>query len=149
MHVRLFALLAVLFLLAADAKDDADKEMKKFEGNWVMTAGERDGQKLADEHVKASKIGWKGKEVTVVTPHQSKEPIKGACTIDPTKSPKEMDWVRSAGPDAGKTFRAIYEFTGPDEYRICFAPAGQDRPKTFTTKAGSGHTLHSWKRVKP
>ena len=27
-----------------------------------------------------------------------------------------------SGPDAGKEMHAIYEFTGDDQYRICFAP---------------------------
>lgn len=149
MRVRGVAVLAILFLCAADAKDDAAaKDLKQLAGDWVMVSGERDGQKLPDEHVNASKITWKEKEVTVLTPHQSKDPIKGTTTVDPTKSPKQMDWVRSAGPDAGKTFQAIYEFTGPDQYRVCFAPAGKDRPKEFATKAGTGHTLHVWKRAK-
>jgi uncharacterized protein (TIGR03067 family) len=59
-----------------------------------------------------------------------------------------MDWTRSNGPDAGKTMLAIYEFINDDEYRICFAPAGKERPKEFSTKAGSGHFLHTWKRLK-
>jgi uncharacterized protein (TIGR03067 family) len=149
MRARGVAVLAMLLLCGADAKDDAvSKELKQFVGDWVMVSGEREGQKLPDEQVKASKITWKDKDVVVVTPHQSKDPIKGTTTVDPTKSPKQMDWVRSAGPDAGKTFQAIYEFIGPDQYRVCFAPAGKDRPKEFTTKAGTGHMLHVWKRVK-
>jgi uncharacterized protein (TIGR03067 family) len=142
------AALAAAALLAADKDDEAKKELKKFEGTWVMVSGERDGEKIADEHVQKSKITWKGGEAEVLTPHQSKDVIKGTVTIDPTKKPKEMDWKRSTGPDAGKTMRAIYEFMGDDQYRVCFAPGDKDRPKEFSTKPGSGHTLHVWKRVK-
>jgi uncharacterized protein (TIGR03067 family) len=146
-----YILLAVVagLLVGADAKDDKAKaELKKFEGNWVMASGERDGQKLPDEHVRKSRITWKGKEVAVDTPHQSKETIKATVTVNPAGEPKEMDFVRSAGPGAGKPMRGIYEFTGDDEYRICFAPAGKPRPKEFRTEAGSGHMLHVWKRAK-
>jgi len=146
-----YAPLAVLagLLVAADAKDDkAGAELKKMEGTWMLASGERDGQKLPDEQVRKGRITWKGKEVTVDTPHQSKETIKATVTVRPSREPKEMDFVRSAGPGAGKPMRGIYEFTGDDEYRICFAPAGKPRPKEFRTEAGSGHMLHVWKRVK-
>jgi uncharacterized protein (TIGR03067 family) len=148
---RFLLLLPVtLLVVGADAKEDlAKKELKKFEGTWVMGSGERDGAKIADEHVQKSKITWKGKAEVVETPHQSKEAIKVTIGgLDPTKKPAEMDWVRSNGPDSGQKMLAIYEFIDDDQYRICFAPAGKERPKEFSTKAGSGHLLHVWKRVK-
>lgn len=43
---------------------------------------------------------------------------------------------------------AIYEFIGPDEYRVVFAPAGKRRPKNFDSKPGSQHHVHVRKRVK-
>jgi len=144
----LLVLPAAGLLLAADDKPDA-KELKRLEGVWIMVAGEKDGQKLSEEHIKQSKITWKGKEVSVETPHQAKEPIKATMLkLDPSKKPAEMDWTRANGPDAGKPMFAIYEFIGDDQYRIIFAPAGKDRPKEFTTKAGSGHMMHTWQRAK-
>lgn len=138
----------LLVVLVARAQEDAaKKELQKLNGAWVMVSGERDGVKLADEHVKKSTIAWKGKDVVVVTPHQSKEPITAAVALDPTKKPAEMEWTRTNGPDAGKKMLAIYEFIGDDQYRICFAPGGKERPKDFSTKAGSGHMLHVWKRA--
>ena len=49
----------------------------------------------------------------------------------------------------GRVMLAIYEFRGPDEYVVVFAPAGKDRPKELDAKKGSGHTMHVWKRAKP
>jgi hypothetical protein len=34
--------------------EDAEKELQRLQGNWVMVSGERDGQKVTDEHVKRS-----------------------------------------------------------------------------------------------
>lgn len=138
-----------LLLFGADAKEDeVKKELKKLEGNWKLVTGERDGTKLPDEHVKQSKIAWKGKSVSVVTPHQSKETIQAETTVDPGKTPKQMDWLRSSEPGKGKTMHAIYEWQGDDQYRVCFSPPEKERPKNFTTKPGSGQILHVWKRVK-
>jgi uncharacterized protein (TIGR03067 family) len=136
---------AAVLLVAADAKDD---ELKKFQGTWVLASGERDGEKLPDEHVKKSKITWEGKRVSLLTPHQSREMIRAEVALDPGKSPKRMEWVRDAGPGKGMTMHAIYEFLDADRYRVCFAPPGKDRPKEFATRPGSGHTLHVWKRAK-
>lgn len=136
-------------LVAADAKDDeVKKELQKFQGDWVLASGEKEGEKLADEHVKESKLTWKGKAVTLFTPHQSKEKIQAEATLTPGKSPRQMDWVRSTEPGKGKTMSAIYEFIAEDQYRICFAPPGKERPTEFKTKPGSGQLLHVWKRVK-
>jgi len=135
--------------LAADAKDDEAKEVKRFAGTWTMVSGEKDGEKVAAEHVKKGKITWKGKECVLETPHQSKDPIKATVTrVDASKKPAELEWERLTGPDAGKKMLAIYEWVGDDQYRVVFAPAGKDRPKEFSTKAGSGHIMHVWKRAK-
>jgi uncharacterized protein (TIGR03067 family) len=136
---------AAVLLVAADAKDD---ELKKFEGSWVLVSGERDGEKVPDEHVKRSQITWEGKRVSLLTPHQSKETIRAEVTLDPAKAPKQMDWVRATEPGKGQRMQAIYEFVGEDQYRVCFAPPGKDRPKEFRTRPGTGHTLHVWKRAK-
>jgi uncharacterized protein (TIGR03067 family) len=126
----------------------SDNELAKFQGTWVMVSGEKDGAKIADDLVKKSKIVWNGKKADLDSAHQSKEKIKLTVALDVTKKPKQMDWVRDTGPETGKTMYAIYEWIDPDQYRICFAPAGKDRPKEFATKPGSGFYLHVWKRVK-
>lgn len=141
------SLVAVAGLAFGQAKDDP-AELKKFEGSWVLVSGKKDGQPIAGESVSKSKISWKGKETALETPHQSKEAMKATVTLGAAGAVKTMDFVRAVGPDAGKTMLAIYEFRGPDEYVIVFAPAGKDRPKEMDAKAGSGTTMHVWKRVK-
>ncbi len=144
--MRVSRLVPLLFAFAAATvfAQGAD-ELKKFEGTWVLVSGKRDGQAVPADQVAKGKITWKGKEVVTETPHQHKEAIKATATIG---APKSMDFVRTNGPDAGKTMLAIYEFRGPDEYVIVFAPAGKDRPKELDSKAGSGTIMHVWKRQK-
>lgn len=148
--MRLFLMAAVsVFLVAADKDDPGDKDRQKLQGTWALESGMVDGKKLTDEHIKKSKITHAGKECELTTPHQSDEPIKARTTrVDPTKEPAEMDWVRDKGPGKGMKMMAIYEWDGPDRYKVCFDPSGKERPKDFSAKAGSGHILHVWKRVK-
>ncbi len=125
-----------------------DPELQKFQGTWVMISGEMDGKKVQDAHVKNSRITFVGDKVEVITPHQNAATIIASVVkLDPTKTPKEMHWVYTSGPKAGKTRIAIYEFEGPDQYKICFDPEGRAEPKEFGTKEGSGHIWHTWRRV--
>jgi len=129
---------------------DADKELQKFQGTWIMVSGERDGSKVPDEAVSQSKITYDGNKISLITPHQSSETIVADMVkIDPTKNPKEMHFIRRGGPSAGKALVGIYEFEGDDQYKFAFDPSGATILKEFVTKAGTGHMRHTWKRVKP
>ena len=136
---------------AADVGGEAaEKELKKLQGTWVMVSEEQDGKKLADEHVSKSKIITEGNKFQIVIPHRHPETIIAEIVkIDPTKNLKELHFVHENGPNAGKTFIAIYEFEGDDQYKFGFDPTGATTLKEFTTKVGTGHILNRWKRVKP
>ena len=140
---------SVWIMAAAQAQQQSvDAELQKFQGIWVMISGEMDGKKVHETHVKNSRIAFVGDKVEVITPHQHRDPIiVSVVKLDLTKNPKEMHWVHTAGPKAGKTMIAIYEFEGPDQYKICFDPADGSVLKEFGTKEGSGHIWHTWKRA--
>lgn len=85
----------------------------------------------------------------IITPHQSSETIVADIVkIDPSKTPKELHFIRRNGPNAGKTMIGIYEFEGDEQYKFVFDPSGSTVLNEFTTKAGTGYTLHTWKRAK-
>jgi uncharacterized protein (TIGR03067 family) len=130
--------------------EDAQKELQKLQGTWVMVSGELSGKKAPDEHVSQSKIIYEGNKLQLVVPNQTTETIVAEVVkIDPTKNPKEMHFIRKNGPNAGKTLIGIYEFEGDDQYKFAFDPAGAATPKEFATKEGTGHIRNTWKRVKP
>jgi len=129
---------------------DAQRELQKFQGTWVMVSGELDGKKVADEHVSRGKITYQGDKLQIMVPNQHGEMIAAEIVkIDPTKKTKEMHFVRKNGPNAGKTMIGIYEFEGDDQYKFAFDPSGAMTLKEFTTKEGTGHIRNTWKRVKP
>ena len=147
MHKHVFLVMIAGLLIVGDAKDDeTQKELRKFQGTWKLASGEKDGKKIPDKHIKKSKITWEGNKATLITPQQSKKPIKATVTLKPQT--REMTWVPSAGPGKGKKMHAIYKFINGDEYHVCFAPPGKEGPIKFATEEGSGHILHVWKRVK-
>jgi uncharacterized protein (TIGR03067 family) len=143
--------LSVWTLAVAQVKEAivSEVELNKFQGSWVLILGEMDGTTVSSEYVKGSRITFSGSKVELAAPHQHKETIIATVVkLDETKNLKEMHWVRTTGPNAGTTMIAVYEFEGPDQYKICFDPAGLAAPKDFGTKSGTGHISHTWKRVK-
>ena len=67
-------------------------------------------------------------------------------TIDPSKSPKEIDMVGTEGELTGKVAPGIYLIDG-ESLRICYVMPGLPRPKTFESAEGSQVFLIVWKRA--
>jgi uncharacterized protein (TIGR03067 family) len=135
-------------LYAAPQKHAMPKELQKFQGTWVMVEGEADGKKIAAEQVKQSTVTFAENKMTVYSPSLSTDMLRVTLTkVDPTKTPKEMHWIGTTGPSAGKLIRAIYELAGDDQFTICFDPSGEGTPTAFATAEKTGYILHIWKRV--
>jgi len=70
---------------------------------------------------------------------------KGTFKIDASKKPKTIDLQAAGAVAKGQPILGIYDFAG-DTWKICYANPGKERPKEFTAKEGSGHTLAVWER---
>src|SRR4051812_44446538 len=106
--------------------DAVVEEMKKLQGVWKQIAYERDGvTNPPDEQGFEPTTTFEG-DTFVVTLADGLTPIKGTYKLDPTTSPKTVDWMDSVGDDAGKTLPAIYSLEG-DRFTFCAAYAGQSR----------------------
>jgi uncharacterized protein (TIGR03067 family) len=133
---------ALLVALAAHADEDANKaELKKFQGTWQLVSAETDGKKAPKEKIEKVRVVIKGNKHTVSV--DGKAVAKEiSFAIDPSKKPKEVtDTV------GDKQIKGIYELDG-DTLKSCVAPVGKERPKEFSAKEGTGHTLRVFKRVK-
>jgi uncharacterized protein (TIGR03067 family) len=138
------AALAAGLLVAADAKDDAvKKDMDALQGKWQLVSLERDG-KSVDVPKDAVRV-IKGDTYTI-NPRPDVT-IEGKFKIDPTAKPKQIDTTPTTGDNKGKTALGIYEIDG-DALKICWAPAGKDRPTEFKSAEGSGVFLAVHKKVK-
>jgi uncharacterized protein (TIGR03067 family) len=146
--VRLHQLviLGVCLSLGADApKNDAvKKELKKVEGEWALVSGEEKGENVPEETLKNAMLTIVGDKHTLKI---NGDTIAGSHKVGPTKKPKEIDVMETEGPFSGQTLLGIYKLEG-DTFSTCLALPGQERPKEFSTKSGTGSMLHVWKRVK-
>jgi uncharacterized protein (TIGR03067 family) len=144
--MRLFVpMIAVFALVSADAQDTVKKMMAQLEGEWSLVSGEANGLSMPKETVNSGKRIAKDGQTTITIGGQIY--FKAKFNIDPTKKPKAIDYIMTAGPTTGKTHLGIYELDG-DTVKFCFAAPGGDRPTEFTAKEGSQRTLSVWKRDK-
>jgi uncharacterized protein (TIGR03067 family) len=139
--------LAVALLAGADdARDKAVKEeLEKLSGRWQAVSVVRDGKELDKLPTEMNVLIVKGEKYTFAD--DLFEVAEGTHTLDPSKTPKELDAVRSKGKGKGEKILGIYELT-KDTFKVCLAPPGKERPKEFASKAGSGYRLLVFKRTK-
>jgi uncharacterized protein (TIGR03067 family) len=131
--------------LAAQESDQTKADIAKLQGEWSMVSGSADGQAIPDEMLPTAKRVCKGNETTVTIGGQLI--MQAKFTIDPTKTPKTIDYQVTDGPTKGKSHLGIYEIDG-DTVKYCFSAPDVERPSDFTSKPGERRTLSVWRRVK-
>lgn len=145
MRMALMRVLAVLVLLTAgapvahaDEEPDVAKEFMKFQGDWTFESVEAGGVRLPDEPFEGRTVTYDGGSYFV----KRGDTLEEAATmkLNPTKSPKTFDVTVTDGPNKGAVLLGIYAFDG-DTLRVCFVPAGNERPTEFETTEGSPAVL--------
>src|SRR5215218_652227 len=71
------------------------KEMAQLQGEWSMVSGSANGQTMPDEIRKQMKRVCKGNQAT--TTMGTTVYLKATITVDPSKSPKTMDYQMTEG----------------------------------------------------
>jgi uncharacterized protein (TIGR03067 family) len=144
---RLPFLLLVLALAAGaeGPNDDAAKDLKRMQGDWVVVSMEVDGMKIPDADAMALFRSVKGDQYTVS--RYRKVAGKGTIKLDVTKKPRAIDALPAGASGEGKSLLGIYEFDGK-KLKLCFARPGLARPTQFVSKEDSGHTITVWQREK-
>jgi uncharacterized protein (TIGR03067 family) len=136
------SLLIVAGLLVAAEPQKGDDQ--KIEGTWRMVRGEEDGKSLPAEVVHSARLKIEGDKHTVRVGDAT---LVGTHRLEPNEKPKIIETMDTEGPFKGETLHGIYQLRG-NEFTVCFAAPGKERPTKFTTKSGTGHLLHVWRRHK-
>jgi uncharacterized protein (TIGR03067 family) len=113
-------------------------DLARLDGIWAVVSYEFDGGRLPEDQIAAyPKLVIKNGTYRWTTT-QNPDMMK----IDPTKSPKQVDYTLQ-----GQIYHGIYELTG-DIFRDCISPPGRERPVDFTVPRGSGRMYFVYRRVK-
>src|SRR5262249_34506073 len=111
-------------------------------GTWEPVSAFSNGQERPGEKTKLS-FDSSGKAKRRVA---DMDVPFGTTDIDPTANPMTIDVISTTTEVAKKTL-GIYKLEG-DRLTTCFAAAGKKRPKKFSSEAGSGNELVTYKRAK-
>lgn len=131
---------ASLSLFPAGRLDDT----KAIQGLWAPVTAVLAGQPMEESIVKIISLNMdNGKYLVLV----GDAPDKGTYTLHQDTKPKGIDVAGTEGPNAGKTFPAIYELKG-DTLRICYDLSGARRPAEFKSIAGTKLYLVTYIRHK-
>ena len=149
MKICFFLILTMSLLASAAGPEIGD--LAKLRGTWLTVSLISDGKTLVDEKTlpqkgPITKLRYEGNKWMVLV--GDKTVASGIIKVGSTKTPKEIDVLDKSGIKNAQTKLAIYELNG-DTYKYCIAPAGKPRPKEFSSKPGSGHSLIVSKREKP
>jgi uncharacterized protein (TIGR03067 family) len=139
---RLYILLIVAASLTTLTADDS-ADVKALQGTWTPVKAELGGQPMPDVVLKTITLKLNKNEYDVTV--TGEQPDHGTWTLDTSAKPKGMIITGVKGPNAGKSFPAIYEIT-TDTLRICYDLSGAKRPAEFKTSAGTKLYLVTYKR---
>ena len=103
------------------------------------------GHSVKDEDAKKITV-VNGDDGTWSIRSEGKEISKGTSTFDPTKKPKTIDFTPTEGGGKGDRFLGIYRL-GKNARKLCFAPAGKDRPTEFSSTPENQQILVTFERV--
>jgi uncharacterized protein (TIGR03067 family) len=140
--------LATLFACTLALVAGAAESSTKLDGTWQPTQAELGGQSMPSALLASITLTLRGGsyEVVVVTA-KGRSPDKGTVVYDETTKPKGMTITGVEGPNAGKTFPAIYELEG-DTLRICYDLSGAGRPDEFKSPPRTKLYLVTYHRSK-
>jgi len=125
-------------------KDPAKEELEELNGSWKLISEKIHGVEVLDQVKMERFITFKNGEFT--WSHDG-APAGKIVTIDPSQTPKEVDYTYKEGVDKGKTHKAIYKLY-VDTFVDCFGPAGSARPTEFQSTRYNNLTVMVCKRVK-
>ena len=120
-------------LIAADAKDDAKKELAKLQGVWQVTSMEVDGQKAGEDEVKQVTVVIKDDQYSLK--QQDNAVNQGTLILDTSKKPMAVDIKPKEGDNSGEVMKGIIEVKG-DTQKVCWARPDKMRPTKFESEDG-------------
>ncbi len=141
------SILTATLVSTVDVQGDtvSERDLDRLQGTWTLVTMEIRGNSIPPEKLRGRVAVIQGK---MFTDRVGAEVLAaGTISLDAMPLPRTIDVKFTAGSPKGQTSLAIYELVG-DILKVCCAEPGKDRPSAFTTKAGTGHMLVTYKSSK-
>jgi uncharacterized protein (TIGR03067 family) len=120
-----------------------DAELERLQGRWRQIRCEAEGRVDPPDALGPGAVLTLAGLTFSVARSDGTPVLGGTFALDPARTPKAIDWTDTFGPDAGRTFQAIYTIEA-DRLTFCAADEGTGRPPAFEPR--SGDTLRILRR---
>lgn len=114
-----------------------------YEGDWEAISATMAGNPLAEAATKSITLNLTGDQYAVMVGDM---PDKGSFIVDLSQSPARMTITGSEGPNAGKSFLAVYDFPNEGEMRVSYDLTGKEFPASFESTPENGLYVVTYKR---
>jgi uncharacterized protein (TIGR03067 family) len=133
-----------VLLIGAAQNDAAKKELELLQGTWTIHAMEVNGADVPAAKLESAVLTVKGDHYQVKV--KDKVTNTFVLTLDPGKSPKEIDMLALEGGNKDKVHKAIYKIEN-GMFTFCRGlNAEQDRPNQFATWPDTNYFVVTWKK---
>jgi uncharacterized protein (TIGR03067 family) len=135
--MRLTHAMLVLAMFGFAAADDPKKDdAETFKGSWAVASFKVGGQAAPADDIKNLKLSFDGKSYASKDGERVDE--EGSYTLDPSKTPRTIDFDIKKGRDEGKKQLGIYALEGTKLTLILGLPGATERPKSLKPEASAG-----------
>jgi uncharacterized protein (TIGR03067 family) len=115
-------------------------DRQELQGQWALSAGEDTGTPLSADVVKGSALSFAGDTYAL---RAGTDVASGRYRLSPFERPRQITLT-----GAGGERRGIYKLDR-GQLTLCLADPGQEPPREFTTRSGTGRRLYVWRRGGP
>lgn len=126
MRLRSLMILSVLIVPAMGAEPESGSDLSKMQGRWEATVGKKREFSVSLE-VKGNEVS-----ATIVPKRGPKLKASGELQLDPTVTPRSLDWVKFSTPDGIEVPKVLSIYRLEGEKLILRSGGFNDtRPKSF------------------
>ena len=123
------------------------KDYEALTGRWQLVKSIVDGQPVPEDEVRKTILITDHNIFRFPADANVGTAPQGRFTIDPTKTPKQVDSTALAGPHKGQVTYGIYEILDASNKCACWSLPGVPRPTEFSSTPGSGRTVQYWRLI--
>ncbi|WP_199169930.1 TIGR03067 domain-containing protein [Rhodopirellula bahusiensis] len=118
------------------ADEHTQPMLKRLAGVWEVEEGVNQGEEIPEDELEGTIMKIE-KDMIITYDREQREVYRAQFTLDETKKPVQIDMITEMkGMPPTKSFGIIKMEEG-DEFEICYALPGADRPKEFKSPKGS------------
>jgi uncharacterized protein (TIGR03067 family) len=148
-HANVLIVAGLLLFVSAGQAGLAQTDQERLQGTWRLVSIEANQRVMPIEEIKIGPLAQTPRLCIAGEKYLFKlgdNSTSFTFTLNPGKSPKEIDMMIVGDSDKGKLFHGIYLLAG-DTYKVCrHVQPNSARPIDFATRANSGILIITWKR---